>query len=498
MALALSFTLSTSVSLGMAFLVVCLVAVFLMFKLWGYPEDPVTHHHKGPGLLRFSHRLMWWIYLVIYLVMMSQMLPRMWQYQIEFPPRTVMHIVLGLLIGLLLLLKFSIARYFRILHEWVPVLGVLLLGCTIILSGLSVPFALQEYSLANSAVGGGAFSMENRQRVAKLLQQAELPADAPLEQLSSVSALSDGRDVLSGKCVVCHDLKTILVQPRTPSGWWRTVERMGDKPTFDDPLTEQELYVATAYLIAISGDLQRSVKARKEVEDKRTAAVAEVRQEVKNVAKEAANEPEAGDLPPFDEAVAARTYETLCAQCHDLADVDAKPPKTSDDVKNLIIRMISENGMQAERSELDLVYLHMVKKFAGGKVTAAAAAPTPAGTIVKNPDATDPVPTPDEVAQVPKVGGAEPAANGAAAADGKPFYDKLCKGCHAPDGKGSAGMQKIGIPDLSDPAWQSKNTEATIANVLNVGVEGTKMKAFKDKLKPDEIAAVSAYVKQLK
>jgi mono/diheme cytochrome c family protein len=490
MALAFSISLGASVSLGLLFLLVSLVGMFLMFKLWGYPEIPATHERDAPMGWRIAYRVTWWIYLVIYLVMMSQMLPRMWQYQIEFPPRTVMHIVIGITLGLLLLLKFSFARFFRHLHEWIPVLAVLLTAGTILLSGLSVPFALQEVKLASSAVGGGVFSMENRQRVSKLLTQAELPADAPLEQLASVQGLTAGREVLASKCVVCHDLKTILVQPRTPSGWWRTVERMGDKPTFTDPMTEQELYVVTSYLIAISGDLQRSVKARKEVEDKRSNAVAEVKQGSKEVAKEA-KATDTGDLPPFDEAVAAKTYETLCAQCHDLAEVDAHPPKTSEDVKNVIIRMISENGMQAERSELDLVYLHMVKKYAGGKVLAAPApAAEPAadpgtGTVAKNPDATDPVPTPDEVSQVAKP-------------DGKALYDKHCKGCHSVDGKGSAGMKKIGIPDLTDPAWQAAHAEAAVTEAISVGVEGTKMKAFKEKLKPEEIAAVSAYVKQLK
>lgn len=488
MALALSISLGASVSLGLVFLLVSLVGMFLMFKVWGYPEDPATLERQAPAGWKIAYRVTWWIYLAIYLVMMSQMLPRMWQYQIEFPPRTVMHIVIGITLGLLLLLKFTFARFFRILREWIPVLAVMLTASTIILSGLSVPFALQEVSLANSAVGGGVFSMENRQRVGKLLAQAEMPADAPLEQLASVQGLTAGREVLAGKCVVCHDLKTILVQPRTPSGWWRTVERMGDKPTFTEPMTEQELYVVTAYLVAISGDLQRSVKARKEVEDKRSSAVAEVKQEAKEVAKEA-KATDDGDLPPFDEAVAAKTYESLCSQCHELAEVDAHPPKTSEDVKNVIIRMISENGMQAERSELDLVYLHMVKKYAGGKVLAApapaAAAEPAAGTVAKNPDATDPVPTPDEVSQVAKP-------------DGKPLYDKHCKGCHAVDGKGSAGMQKLGITDLTDPAWQAAHAEAAVVDVLNVGVEGTKMKAFKDKLKPEEIAAVAAYVKQMK
>ena len=54
--------------------------------------------------------------------------------------------------------------------------------------------------------------------------------------------------------------------------------------------------------------------------NRRSAAVSEVKQERKVIAPDDAG---GGDLPPFDDAVAAKTYETLCSQCHDLADVDA-------------------------------------------------------------------------------------------------------------------------------------------------------------------------------
>jgi mono/diheme cytochrome c family protein len=357
--------LALSVTLGLLFLVTAFASVFLMFHLWGYPFDKATRTSAAPPALMRLHRVLGWVYLILYLVMMSEMLPRLWQYQVELPPRTVVHVLLGFLIGLVLLLKISIIRFFRHLEEWMPVLGVILLACTVLLSGLSVPFALREFSLARSAVGGGVYSEENRDRVARLLPQAEMPEEAPLAELATKGSLRAGRDVLAGKCVVCHDLKTILVQPRTPSGWWKTVERMAIKPSFSAPMTDDELYVVTAYLIAISGDLQRSVKERRKGEDQKRAAVADVKDE----AKSAALEGQAGALPAFDEAAALKTYDTLCAQCHDLADVEAKPPRTAEEVKNLILRMIAENGMEAPKEDLDLVYLHMVKRFAGGQAS---------------------------------------------------------------------------------------------------------------------------------
>ena len=473
--------MALSLILGILFLFVGCAAVFLMFHLWGYPFDHATHTSAAPRSLMLLHRALGFVYVIIYLVMMWKMVPRLWEYQVELPTRTVMHMMLGMLIGVLLLVKISIIRFFRHLEEWMPTLGVLLLVCTVLLSGLSLPFGLRELSLASSAGGAGVYSAENLERVAKLLPQAEMPPEVALDELATPAALAAGREVLASKCVVCHDLKTILTQPRTPPGWWKTVERMASKPSFHEPLTERELHVATAYLIAISSDLQRSVKERRKEETRRSAAVSEVKQERKVVAPDDAG---GGDLPPFDDAVAAKTYETLCAQCHEIADIEARPPATSEDVKNIIIRMLSENGMEASKEQLDLVYLHMVKKFAGGKVTAAPAKPAAPAS-------------PPSPAAGPTAAAAAAALAAAPASDGKPLYEKYCKGCHALDGTGSAGMKANNIPDLGAAEWQDSHDQAQILVVLERGVENTKMKAFADKMTPEQLAAVAAHVKGL-
>ena len=516
MLLAVDFSLAVTLTLGLLFLVTAFAAVFLMFHLWGYPFDKATRTSAAPpGLMRL-HRVLGWVYLILYVVMMFEMVPRLWEYQVELPPRTVVHLILGITIGVVLLIKISILRFFRHLEEWMPVLGVTLLSCTILLSGLSVPFALREFSLARSAVGGGVYSQENRERVAKLLPQAEMPADAPLDRLSSSSALQEGRDVLSTKCVVCHDLKTILVQPRTPANWWKTVERMASKPSFSEPMTEQEMYVVTAYLIAISGDLQRSVKERKAKEEKRAEAVAEVKLEAAKPAAEGGGAGGGSDLPAFDTALAAKTYEAMCSQCHELKDIEAKPPKDSEEIKNTIIRMIAVNGLEAKKEDLDLVYLHMVTKFAGGKLVAPKEAPKPAeppseptptdagDTGAADTGAADtgaPADPPAETKDAPSKETKETKTvkpPKAPTVDGKPLYDKFCKSCHAADGAGTESMKKKNIPDFTDKAWQGGHGKAKIVAVLTSGVPGTMMKDFKAKLSAEEMAGVAAYVKKLR
>lgn len=348
-----------SASLGILFLVLGIAAVFLMYYLWGFPFDKKTLTSAAPPSLMRTHRVLGYLYLLLYLVMMSEMVPRMWAYQVEMPARTVAHMMFGMGIGIVLLIKLTILRFYRHLEEWMPVLGTLLLTFTIILSGLSMPHAFREMVLASQAAeGGDAYSDENRARVAKMLPTAGLPAEAPIDQLATVEALQAGRRVLLKKCVVCHDLKTVLTRPRSPSDWVNTVERMAIKPAFSEPITEFEQWQASAYLIAISRELQKSARERRQEEAEQQKA----RDAVASVADADAAAP-----PPIDEKKAERTYETICAQCHELSDVDKAPPKTAADVTDVIRRMVDDNGLKADKAELDMIEWYMNKKFVAAK-----------------------------------------------------------------------------------------------------------------------------------
>ena len=107
------------------------------------------------------HRIFGYLYLGIFLVLVWQMAPRLWTYQIELPARTVLHIALGMVIGTILILKIAIVRFFRRLDPaLVPMLGTILLVSTVVLIGISVPSALKE-ALATTRL----FTDENLQRV---------------------------------------------------------------------------------------------------------------------------------------------------------------------------------------------------------------------------------------------------------------------------------------------------------------------------------------------
>ncbi len=348
-----------SASLGVSFLIVGVAAVFLMYHLWGYPYDKVAHRSSAPAGLMRLHRILGWVYVIIYIILMTEMVPRMWTYQVEFPARTVMHLCLGITIGIILLVKISILRFFRHLEEMMPVLGTMLLICTVLLSGLSLPFAFRETAMAQNRDGGGVYGEENLARVGKMLARAGLPEQAPLDELATPRALRAGRTVLVRKCVVCHDLKTILMRPRTPSNWVKTVERMAGKPSFTAPLTEAERWTSAAYLIAISPELQKSAKEKREQDMERSKTV--------KALVEVSTSETAPAAKKIDEAAAQKAYETVCSECHELSDVDAAPPTNAQEVDDLIQRMIEDNDMEADKATLELVQWYMIKKFAGGK-----------------------------------------------------------------------------------------------------------------------------------
>lgn len=325
--------------MGIVFVGIGFAAMFLMFHLWGYPYDKATRTSSAPKVWMLVHRALGYAFIALYIVMMVRMVPRLWQYQVEFPARTAIHIVVAFTVGFLLLIKVAIARFFRHFEEWMPALGVGIMLGTVIITGLSIPFLFQARDSANAI---------DAARVARLLPTAGLPAVAPLAELATPAALGRGRDVLLEKCAKCHDLRTILAKPRSPSGWWEIVERMAEKPALFAPLEDHEMWEVTGYLVAITPELQRGAKRK--------------RQDV--VAHDAARTvvPDTTDAA-IDMKRAEAVYTETCSQCHDLSDVEAKPPRSEAEVQTLIKRMVDENEATFTPEQIHMSTAYMAAHF---------------------------------------------------------------------------------------------------------------------------------------
>jgi cytochrome c553 len=74
-----------------------------------------------------------------------------------------------------------------------------------------------------------------------------------------------------------------------------------------------------------------------------------------------------------------------------------------------------------------------------------------------------------------------------------------CKSCHGEDGKAKTKMgEKEKIPDFSNAAWQKKHSDEQIKDAITNGSkENAKMKAFKDKLTPEQIDALVKHVRSM-
>ena len=339
---------STSAILGLVFLGLANASVFLMFKLWGYPFNHETHKSEAPRSLMLLHRCLGYAYAILYIFMMWHMVPRLWNYQVELPPRTVAHLMLGITIGVLILVKVAILRFFRHFEEAMPYIGVSLLICTYLLIGLSVPFTFRETVLRTQT---RAFSEEGIARTRKLIETAGLPAEAPLDQLASKRKLREGQHVLQRKCVVCHDLRTILAKPRTPPDWVRLVNRMAIKPVIGEPIFKEEEWSVSTYLIAITPDIKTAVKQQREEQMRADEAKAAVEIAASIMEEESTTAPLADS---YNELEAKALFEDKCSQCHPLSDIEDYPPRSKEETTEMITRMI-DNGLFLEEKEIELI-----------------------------------------------------------------------------------------------------------------------------------------------
>ena len=87
----------------------------------------------------------------------------------------------------------------------------------------------------------------------------------------------------------------------------------------------------------------------------------------------------------------------------------------------------------------------------------------------------------------------------AQAPDGKALYEENCRKCHGVRGTPPKTMKEK-FPKIVtfDEAFIQKRTDDSVVKILTKGVgKAEDMKSFKEKLSPEEMAAVAKYVREL-
>lgn len=332
-------SVTISMWLGLLFLVLAITAVFLQAWLWG-PKfwNEAEKKTEAPKAWLRVHAGVGYVYGLIYVVMMWNMFPRLWEYQYELPARTVIHAVVAIILGVLLITKIIILLFFRHFEEATPKFGFGLLMCTVILITLSVPHAARAIDLQ-----GRIADPENLARVEGVVSELEFDEGAPeVEQLISRRGLQKGRDLLVNKCVSCHDMRTILLKPRTGDRWHELVVRMQDKPDpfSSEPLTNAEVPYVTTYLIAITPDIQASRKRKVEEEREQRKANEATMAAMANAPEAAAD----SSSPAVDEAKAKDILDNRCMDCHELDEVENYGGGDIEQWSKVIAQMIEEGA----------------------------------------------------------------------------------------------------------------------------------------------------------
>lgn len=349
----LSSTLGNTI-VGIVFLGLAAALTFLMFYVWKFPFDHERLKSSAPTRVIISHRLLGYLFVIIYIYIMWNMVPRLWSYQIELPARTVLHLALGILIGALLIIKVVIVRYFKHMEaRLAPILGSGLFICTFLLVALVMPFSLREAYLESTALGDDSMIESRIRRVRDLLPGAGLKDEKLLEELSTKKGLITGRRILTAKCIQCHDLRTVLARPRTPRAWQQTVARMANRSTILNPITEDDQWYVTAYLVAVSPTLQETLKLRRKME----VGQAESQVNMKSAIKMSET-----DDYEYEPAGAKKLFEQTCSQCHDHTQVEQAPLESKAAAIALVQRMVG-NGLTASDKDLNTIIHYLTMTY---------------------------------------------------------------------------------------------------------------------------------------
>ena len=305
------------------------------------------------------------LFCVIYLFMMWHMVPRLWEYQMELPARTVLHACVAIILGVLLVTKIAVIRWFQHFGKALPALGLGVLTCTIILAMLSLPFAFKAHGLLSEV-----YTPTNLSRVKMVLGGLDHPPEFTPEVLTSEEALLEGREVLMRKCAICHDMRTILVKPRTGKSWQKVVRRMADKPNLGPKIEERDIHTVTAYLVAISPDLQESVSIKRQQTREREAAAAKAAAPLKPVEASPAARPgkpasAKADASPNNrsEAEIATLFENRCTECHELTDVEEHGGDDKAGWAEVVRQMIEDEEAELTQEEATLIVDYLVKHY---------------------------------------------------------------------------------------------------------------------------------------
>jgi ferredoxin-NADP reductase len=190
-------TTSTSLVLGLAFVLVGGINVWLVLEAWSRVKAA-----GASSRMLALHRIGGYVFIGLFCVMTYFMVVRLRSGGADASPNVTIHLALAMILSPLLFLKVLIARYYKSQH------GLLLpLGLTI--------FVLAFVLIASTA---GRYLA----RVTKIEEVSLDPAHLPPVALD----VNQASDLMQRRCSKCHNLDRVVGARKDAQGWIATVNRM--------------------------------------------------------------------------------------------------------------------------------------------------------------------------------------------------------------------------------------------------------------------------------
>lgn len=193
--------------LALLFVLIAGSAVFIMLEITGRTED----HGNKSGWITL-HRILGYLYISLFAVMLGFMISKAAGLQEELSARTIFHIVMSLILVPLILTKILIVRRHPALSSRLPIIGLTILALSFGLTGITAGYYL--------------------------LHKKDLTYTTLSAHDNDVLDLELGKAIMNRKCSKCHSLERVYRAFKSEKGWTGTINKMAamDTPnisTFD-------------------------------------------------------------------------------------------------------------------------------------------------------------------------------------------------------------------------------------------------------------------------
>ncbi len=208
-------TTTLSSLLGLLFLFMAILNTWMGFQI------SLRRTHS----LRFIqlHRINGYAFVILYLVMMYFMLLKLKDYPGELPARAMFHMVLGLSLAPLLVVKIIIARYYKAYYNYLPAIGIIVVSSVFVLISMTtLPYFIRTVTIEEVSLEDIGMGMET--------------IDVAATQ-----------NLMEQRCAKCHTLERVLNTQTDSAGWKDIVNRMRNLP--GSGITNQEAKDILAYLV---------------------------------------------------------------------------------------------------------------------------------------------------------------------------------------------------------------------------------------------------------